>query len=82
MAEPAQESNGTGPPIRVTDVHLTAALDQLLDAQGQLTRTLLGGRGTAGQDAVIRPMGTDALIRRSEAMILHPRRKPSKAQPT
>jgi ATPase family associated with various cellular activities (AAA) len=81
-AEPAQESNGAAPPIRVTDVHLAAALDQLLDAQGQLTRTLLGGRGTAGQDAVIRPMGTDALIRRSEALILHPRRKPSKAQPT
>jgi hypothetical protein len=81
-AEPASEGNGAGSPIRVTDEHLTAALDQLLDAQGQLTRTLLGGRGGAGQDAVIRPMGADALIRRSEALILHPRRKPSKAQPT
>jgi hypothetical protein len=81
-AEPAHEGNGGGAPIRVTDAHLTAALDQLLDARGRLTRTLLGGRGTAGQDAVIRPMGADAVIRRSEALILHPRKKPSRAQPT
>ena len=77
----AQDGNG-GVPIRVTDAQLTEALDQLLDAREQLTRTLLGGRGTAGQDAVIRPMGADAVIRRSEALILQPRRKPSKAQPT
>jgi hypothetical protein len=75
------EGNG-GAPIRLNGAHLTEALDQLLDAQGQLTRTLLGGRGTAGQDAVIRPMGADAVIRRSEALILQPRRKPSRAQPT
>jgi ATPase family associated with various cellular activities (AAA) len=80
-AGPAHEGDG-GSPIRVTDAHLTEALDQLLDARGQLTRTLLGGRGTAGQDAVIRPMGADAVIRRSEALILQPRRKPSKVQPT
>jgi hypothetical protein len=78
--------NGAAP-IRVTGAHLTEALDQLLDARGQLTRKLLGGRGTAGQDAVIRPMGADAVIRRSEALILQPRRdqprrKPSRAQPT
>jgi SpoVK/Ycf46/Vps4 family AAA+-type ATPase len=79
---PARDGNGGGVPIRVTDAHLAEALDQLLDARGQLTRTLLGGRGTAGQDAVIRPMGADAVIRRSEALILQPRRKPSKAQPT
>ena len=66
----------------MTDAHLTEALDQLLDARGQLTRTLLGGRGTAGQDAVIRPMGADAVIRRSEALTLQPRRKPSTPQPT
>ena len=76
-----REGTGGGP-IRVTDAHLTAALDQLLDARGQLTRTLLGGRGTAGQDAVIRSMGADAAIRRSEALILQPRRKPSTPQPT
>jgi len=69
-------------PIRVTDAHLAEALDQLLDARGQLTRKLLGGRGTAGQDAVIRPMGADAVIRRSEALILQPRKKPSRAQPS
>jgi ATP-dependent 26S proteasome regulatory subunit len=78
----AGEGNGDVAPIRVTDAHLTEALDQLLDARGQLTRTLLGGRGTAGQDAVIRPMGADAVIRRSEALILQPRRKPSTSQHT
>ncbi len=81
-AGPAGEGNGGGTPIRVTGAHLTEALDQLLNAQGQLTRKLLGGRGTAGQDAVIRPMGADAVIRRSEALILQPRRKPSTPQPT
>jgi hypothetical protein len=30
-------------PLRVTDTHLTAALDQLLDTLNQLTRILLGG---------------------------------------
>jgi cell division protease FtsH len=30
-------------PIRVTDEHLTVALDQLLDSRSQLTRVLLGG---------------------------------------
>jgi hypothetical protein len=30
-------------PIRVTDAHLNAALDQLLDVRNALTRTLLGG---------------------------------------
>jgi len=30
-------------PIRVTDAHLEAALDQLLDGRNQLTRVLLGG---------------------------------------
>ena len=81
-AGPAGEGNGAAAPIRVADAHLTEALDQLLAARGQLTRALLGGRGIAGQDAVIRPMGADAVIRRSEALILQPRRKPSKAQPT
>ena len=55
-------SSGTGPgsPLRVTDAHLAAALDELFDVRSRLTRTLLGGRG---QDAVIRPMGADAVIR-------------------
>ena len=30
-------------PIRVTDEHMTTALDQLLDTKSQLTRVLLGG---------------------------------------
>jgi len=55
-AEPGSEDA----PLRVTDAHLATALDQLLDVRSRLTRTLLGGRG---QDAVIRPMGADAVIR-------------------
>ena len=38
-ADPADASD----PIRVTDTHLAAALDQLLDTRNQLTRILLGG---------------------------------------
>jgi ATP-dependent 26S proteasome regulatory subunit len=38
--ETGAEADG---PIRVTDQHLSAALDQLLDASNQLTRVLLGG---------------------------------------
>jgi hypothetical protein len=56
-AEADEEPNA---PLRVTDAQLGTALDQLLDARGALTKTLLGGRG---QDAVIRPMGADAVIR-------------------
>jgi hypothetical protein len=37
-----EDEAGQGP-IRVTDAHLTAALDQLLDNRNQLTRVLLGG---------------------------------------
>jgi hypothetical protein len=79
--EPAADGDRAGPPLRLTDAHLSEALDQLLDVRSRLTRTLLGGR-RGGQDAVIRPMGADAVIRRSEALILHPRRKPNRAQPT
>jgi hypothetical protein len=35
-------------PLRVTDAHLNAALDQLLDTRNQLTRVLLGGRRQGG----------------------------------
>jgi hypothetical protein len=56
---PAGAGSG-GAPLRVTDAHLATALDQLLDVRSRLTRTLLGGRG---QDALIRPMGADAVIR-------------------
>jgi hypothetical protein len=53
---------GDGAPLRVTDAHMGAALYQLLDVRGQLTSKLLGGRAI-GQDAVIGPMGADALLR-------------------
>jgi len=62
-AAPGADGNsggGPGSPLRVTDAHLATALDELLDVRSRLTRTLLGGRG---QDAVIRPMGADAVIR-------------------
>jgi ATP-dependent 26S proteasome regulatory subunit len=37
-----EDEAGSGP-IRVTDSHLDAALDQLLDGRNQFTRVLLGG---------------------------------------
>jgi len=45
------------PALRVTDAHLSAALDELLDAGNQLTRVLLGapGRAQLGTDAVTSP---------------------------
>jgi hypothetical protein len=63
----AAKANGdcrSSAPLRVTDAHLDAALNQLLDVRAWLTRTLLGERSRTGQDAVIRPMGADLLIRR------------------
>jgi len=43
-------------PIRVTDEHMTTALDQLLDTKSQLTRVLLGGGqpGNALPDEALR----------------------------
>ena len=41
------EHEDAGTPIRVTDAHLTAALDQLLDTRNELTRVLLGGQAGA-----------------------------------
>jgi hypothetical protein len=63
-AEPAVNGDGDhlGAPLTVTDAHMGAALYQLLDVRGQMTSKLLGGRAL-GQDAVIGPMGADALIR-------------------
>jgi hypothetical protein len=60
-------AGGDGAPLRVTDEHMNAALDELLDTRNQLTRILLGapsrprGQGPggrrnptgAGADAVI-----------------------------
>ncbi len=42
-----EDDDGEGP-IRVTDAHLKAALDQLLDNRNQLTRVLLGGEQPSG----------------------------------
>ena len=39
----AATQTGQAAPIRITDDHMTAALDQLLDTKNQLTRMLLGG---------------------------------------
>jgi hypothetical protein len=40
---PADAPHPADAPIHVTDAHLNAALDQLLDTRNQLTRILLGG---------------------------------------
>jgi ATPase family associated with various cellular activities (AAA) len=46
----AAEADGSGEgAIRVTDAHLTTALDQLLASRSQLTRVLLGGQAKAPQ---------------------------------
>jgi ATPase family associated with various cellular activities (AAA) len=42
-APAADGTEGAGP-LRVTDAHLSTALDQLLDTRNQLTRVLLGGQ--------------------------------------
>ena len=44
MKQPEPGEEGDGTPIRVTDAHLAAALDQLLDTRNELTRVLLGGQ--------------------------------------
>jgi ATPase family associated with various cellular activities (AAA) len=59
FAAETPQGNGDDAPLHITDAHMNAALDQLLDVRGQLTRALLGG-GAAGQ----RPMGADAVIRK------------------
>jgi hypothetical protein len=45
--EPEADGEQAGP-LRATDAHLNAALDQLLGTRNQLTRVLLGGRREAG----------------------------------
>jgi cell division protease FtsH len=46
----AEDPDRAGGPIRVTDAHLDAALDQLLDSRNQLTRVLLGAEPLRSQD--------------------------------
>jgi hypothetical protein len=45
------EGDGRDGPLRVTDAHMSAALDQLLDTRNQLTRVLLGGQSAPGEPA-------------------------------
>ncbi len=54
---PDAEAGPAAAPLHVTDAHVGAALDQLLDARSQLTRSLLGGRGLRGADQVITEPG-------------------------
>jgi hypothetical protein len=62
-ATPADPAAGHGTaPLHISDAHLDAALDQLLDVRGQLTRALLGG--SASGPGGHRPMGADAVIRK------------------
>ena len=56
-----------GGPIRVTDAHLAAALDQLLDASSQLTRVLLGGgRSRPGPASTAGPAGQSSQAEQAE----------------
>jgi hypothetical protein len=54
----ADGTPGAGPALRVTDAHLSAALDELLDTSNQLTRVLLGASARAHRAA----LGADAVI--------------------
>ena len=52
-AEETGADSGAGEaaaPLRVTDAHLNAALDELLDTRNELTRVLLGGRSGRGAE--------------------------------
>jgi hypothetical protein len=42
-------------PLRVTDAHMNAAPDQLLDTRSELTRALLGGGPREGAPAPAKP---------------------------
>jgi len=53
-------ADGPGARLRVTDEHLTAALDELLDSRNQLTRVLLGAAPQGRRHGVA--MGADAVI--------------------
>jgi ATPase family associated with various cellular activities (AAA) len=44
----ADRGDAAGRPLTVTDAHMNAALDELLDSRNQLTRTLLGGHAAQG----------------------------------
>lgn len=49
--EDGRDCEPGGVPLRVTDAHMGAALDQLLDTRSKLTRVLLGGGTVREADA-------------------------------
>jgi ATPase family associated with various cellular activities (AAA) len=53
-----------GAPLRVTDAHLGAALDQLLDTRSKLTLALLGGVEQQGEAAASGPARSRSVTRR------------------
>jgi len=72
--ETTGEAAGDGGRLRVTDVHMNAALDQLLNTRNELTRVLLGASGAKASDATdsgatradphkTPPRGADVIIR-------------------
>jgi ATPase family associated with various cellular activities (AAA) len=61
----AEDAPGDGgAPLVVSDAHMNAALDQLLDTRSQLTRVLLGGQAAAAPGRAELPTGADAVIRK------------------
>ncbi|MDR0346084.1 MAG: hypothetical protein LBI49_23810, partial [Nocardiopsaceae bacterium] len=61
----------------VTDAHIGAALDELLNTRNQLTRVLLGGRPAT--DHLV--TGADAVIRNPAGLAGWPARRLSPARP-
>jgi len=78
-AAPAEPTAGSGTaPLHISDAHLDAALDQLLDVRGQLTRALLGG--SASGPGGHRPMGADAVIRKPVPDLAEEAREPAEQE--
>jgi hypothetical protein len=50
-AEDAAGPDAISAPLTVRDIHMNAALDELLDSRNQLTRALLGGRAADSRPA-------------------------------
>ena len=54
-----ESADEAGEPITITDAHMAAALDQLLDTRNQLTRALLGGQPPSAAGQVLDEGGGD-----------------------
>jgi ATPase family associated with various cellular activities (AAA) len=63
-AQPGDSERGDSAPLVVSDAHMNAALDQLLDTRSQLTRVLLGSRVAGTPARAEPPIGADAVIRK------------------